>query len=50
MKLLPMYNETMEKLFSVERFSKSEIGENKLKVVEFSNKYGVKATQDAFNV
>jgi transposase-like protein len=49
-KLLPLYNDAMNELFSAGRFSKSEIAQNRLKVVEFSKKYGVKASQDAFGI
>jgi len=49
-KLLPLYNETMNELFSAERFSKSEMAQVRLKVVEFSKVYGIKATTDAFGV
>jgi transposase InsO family protein len=40
----------MNELFSAGRFSKSEIAQNRLKVVEFSKKYGIKAAQDAFGI
>jgi len=49
-KLLPLYNDTMNKLFSAGRFSKSEEAQFRLKVIEFSKKYGVRLAQDAFNV
>jgi len=49
-KLLPLYNDTMNELFSAGRFSKSEIAQFRLKVIEFSKKYGVKASEDAFGV
>jgi transposase-like protein len=49
-KLRLLYNDTMNELFSAGRFSKSEIAQNRLKVVEFSKKYGVKASQDAFGI
>jgi transposase-like protein len=40
----------MNELFSAGRFSKSEIAQFRLKVIEFSKKYGVKASEDAFGV
>jgi transposase-like protein len=40
----------MNELFSAERFSKSEIAQSMLKVVEFSKKDDVKAACDAFGV
>ena len=49
-KLRLLYNDTMNELFSAGRFLKSEIAQNRLKVVEFSNKYGIKLAQDAFGV
>jgi hypothetical protein len=49
-KLFNLYNKTMGKLLSTSRFSKSKIAQNRLKLVEFSKKYSIKATQDAFNV
>jgi len=49
-KLLPLYNDTMNELFSAGRFSKSEIAQFRLKVIEFSKKYGIKAAQDAFGI
>ena len=44
-KLSPMYNETMNELFSAGGFSKSEIVQDRLKLVEFSKNYGIKATR-----
>lgn len=49
-KLLPMYNATMERLVRASKFSKSEEAQFRLKVVEFSNKHGVKLAQDAFGI
>jgi len=49
-KLLPLYNDTMNELFSAGRFLKSEIAQNRLKVVDFSKKYSIKAATDAFGV
>jgi hypothetical protein len=40
-KFLPLYNETMNELFSAERFSKSEMAQNRLKVVDFSKAYDI---------
>jgi hypothetical protein len=49
-RLLPLYNETMERLISASKFSKSKEAKFRLSVVEFSKKYGVKAVQDAYGV
>jgi len=49
-RLLPLYNETMERLISASKFSKSEEAKFRLSVVEFSKKYGVKAAQDAYGL
>ncbi len=49
-KLRLLYNDTMNELFSAGRFSKSEIAQNRLKVVDFSKKYSIKAATDAFGV
>jgi len=49
-KLFNLYNKTMDKLLSASRFSKSEMAQFRLKVIEFSKKYGVKASQDAFGI
>ena len=47
-KLLPLYNATMERLIGASRFSKSEEAQFRLRVVDFSLKYGVKTATDAF--
>ena len=44
-RLLPLYNETMERLISASKFSKSEEAKFRLNVVEFSKKYGVESTR-----
>jgi len=44
-RLLPLYNETMERLISASKFSKSEEAKFRLSVVEFSKKYGVESTR-----
>ncbi len=49
-KVIPMYNEDMERLIKAGKFSKSVEAQFRLKVIEFSNKYGIKATEDAFIV
>ena len=43
-------NKTMERLVSASKFSKSEEAQFRLRVIEFSKKYGVKAAQDAFSI
>lgn len=40
-KLFPLYNTAMERLIRASRFSKNEEAQFRLKVIEFSNKYGV---------
>jgi len=49
-KLFNLYNKTMDKLLSASRFSKSEEAQFRLKVIEFSKKYGVRASEDAFGI
>jgi transposase-like protein len=49
-KLMPMYNKNMERLIRASKFSKSEEAQFRLKVVDFSKKYGIKAAEDAFSV
>ena len=49
-KLLPVYNETMERLIRASRFSKSEEAQFRLNVVDVSLKYGVDIAQDVFKV
>ena len=49
-KLLPLYNATMERLIRASMFSKSEEAQFRLKVVDFSLKYGVETATDAFGV
>lgn len=49
-KLLPMYNTTMERLISASRFSKSKEAQFRLRVIDFSKKYGVRLAQDVFSV
>jgi transposase InsO family protein len=47
----PLYNgPTMKRLISTEDFSRSEIAEFRLKVIEFHKTYGTAATKDAFGV
>lgn len=49
-KLLPMYNATMEKLVRASKFSKSEEAQFRLRVIEFSEKHGVRLAVEAFGV
>ena len=49
-KVMPMYNKNMERLIRLGKFSKNEEAQFRLRVVEFSKKYGIKATEDAFSV
>ena len=49
-KLLPLYNVTMERLIGASRFSKSEEAQFRLRVVDFSKKYSIKAAADASGV
>lgn len=49
-KILPLSDSTIEHLRSASAFSNSKEAQFRLKVIEFSNKYGVKAATDAFNV
>ena len=49
-KLLPLYNATMERLIGASRFSKSEEAQFRLRVVDFSKKYSIKAAADASGV
>jgi len=49
-KLLPLYTDTMRILVRASKFSKSEEAQFRLKVVEFSKKYGIKRAQVAFSV
>ncbi|GEM_PF-2977552 len=49
-KLLPLHTDTMRILVRTSKFSKSEEVQFRLRVTEFSKKYGIKAAQDAFGV
>jgi hypothetical protein len=45
-----MYNVAMERFVRASKFSKSEEAQFRLKVIEFSENYGVRPTHDAFGV
>lgn len=51
-RVIPMYNDDMEKLISAGKLSNEEELECRLRVVDswFLKKYGTKATEDAFSV
>ena len=49
-KVLPLSNSTVAHLRSASLFSMGKTAQFRLKVIEFSNKYGVKEASDAFNV
>jgi len=49
-KTVASITDTMRILIRASRFSKSEEAQFRLKVVEFSNKHGVKVAQDAFGI
>jgi transposase-like protein len=49
-KLLPLYTDTMERLVRASKFSKSEEAQFRFRAIEFSEKYGIEAAQDAFGV
>jgi len=48
---IPLYNSRMiRSIRSIQSFSKSEVADLRLKVIEFHKSYGTKATRDAFPV
>jgi len=48
---IPLYNrDTMNRWIRASRFSKSEAAQFRLKVIEFSKKYGTQATAEAFDL
>ena len=49
-KVIPMYNGDMERLKRLGKFSKSEEAQFRLRVIEFSQKWGIRATEDTFIV
>ena len=49
-RILPFSDRTLEHLKSAYAFSKNDTAQLRLKIIEFSNKCGVKAAVDAFNV
>jgi len=49
-KILPLSDSVIEHLRSASAFSKSEKAQFRLKAIEFSKKYGIQATIDAFDV
>ena len=49
-KILPLSDSTIEHLRSASAFSNSEEAQFRLKVIEFSDRYGIKVATDAFNI